>query len=329
MATSTPASTRYQDPFFQSGFSEVLTQQADVFNERSRGALQLQTNRKHGDFDYSAFFQNSTLVSRLDPEAAGSATAVALSQDTDIGVKLTRMIGPVEWSRQAFLKAGLDMDAFRVAAGRQSAVESLIEMLDAGVLGTVSALRGQAAAVHDDGAVTLDTTQLVNGLALFGDRADRIIAWVMHSKSAFDLLKFQVDPANNGDVIANRAVISGSPATLNRPIIVSDSDALFEDGGTSGRDHFVLGLTEGGLVIEDTEEEYATVEEITGQAKGIVLRLQGEYAYNLHVKGFKWDVANGGKNPADAAVGTSTNWDPTRQSVKDFAGGVIVVGDAV
>lgn len=329
MATSTPASTRFQDPFFQSGFSEVLTQQADVFNERSRSALQLRTNRKHGDFDFAAFFQNATLISRLDPEAAGAATAVALSQDTDVGVKLTRMIGPVEWSRQAFLKAGLDQDAFRVAAGRQSAVESLIEMVDAGLLGTVSALRGQAAAVSDTGATTLNTTELVSGLELFGDRADRIVAWVMHSKSAFDLLKFQVDPANNGDVIANRAVISGSPATLNRPIIVSDSDALFEDGATSGRDHFVLGLTEGGLVIEDTEEEFATVEEITGQAKGIVMRLQGEYAYNLHVKGFKWDTANGGKNPQEAALGTSTNWDPTRQSVKDFAGGVIVVGDAV
>jgi hypothetical protein len=41
------------------------------------------------------------------------------------------------------------------------------------------------------------------------------------------------------------------------------------------------------------------------------------------VKGFKWDVSNGGANPADAALATGSNWDVASTSYKDF-GGVII-----
>ena len=57
--------------------------------------------------------------------------------------------------------------------------------------------------------------------------------------------------------------------------------------------------------------------------ENIVTRLQGEYAYNVGCKGVKWDVTNGGVNPSDAAVGTSTNWDSVMDDVKDL-GGVII-----
>ena len=57
-------------------------------------------------------------------------------------------------------------------------------------------------------------------------------------------------------------------------------------------------------------------------ANRIVLRvrLQGEYAYNVGVKGTAWDVANGGVNPDDATLGTGTNWDSVMDDVKDLAG---------
>ena len=64
------------------------------------------------------------------------------------------------------------------------------------------------------------------------------------------------------------------------------------------------------------------LDEVTG-LENLVVRLQGEFAYNLGVKGFKWDTANGGANPSDAAVGTGTNWDAAVSSYKDYAGIVI------
>ena len=46
---------------------------------------------------------------------------------------------------------------------------------------------------------------------------------------------------------------------------------------------------------------------------------------DVGVKGFQWDTGNGGVNPTDANVGTSTNWDKVLTSIKDCAGVRIVV----
>ena len=47
---------------------------------------------------------------------------------------------------------------------------------------------------------------------------------------------------------------------------------------------------------------------------------KGEYAYNLSLKGFTWDVTNGGSNPTSAALSTGSNWDTATISHKDRAG---------
>ncbi|MGH9339528.1 MAG: major capsid protein, partial [Acidobacteriota bacterium] len=52
----------------------------------------------------------------------------------------------------------------------------------------------------------------------------------------------------------------------------------------------------------------------------LVMRIQGEYAYNLRLRGFAWDVTNGGANPTDSALGTSTNWDKAATADKSLAG---------
>ncbi|QQP96542.1 major capsid protein [Lysobacter enzymogenes] len=327
MATSLPTDMKYRDPFFQTGYSEVMAQAVDKFNAGSNGTIILRSNRKPGDFDYAAFFQNAGgLVSRQDQTSTSAATAKKLTQAEIASVKLNRKIGPVEWTRSALLKPGLSMDAIRLAAGQQTAKDVQAEMLNNALRAARAALNGQAAnkfTVPTNG--TVNTSGLVSALAKFGDASNRIDAWVMHSKVAFDLLQYQIAPANNGDVVANTAVVAASPLTLNRPIIVTDSDSLVVTTGTGTAavtDYFTLGLTGGSLVVEETEEEYITIQEVTGLEQ-ILIRMQGEYAYNLGVKGFTWDVANGAKNPSDAAVGTGSNWDKIYQSYKDLAGVVI------
>src|SRR5690606_15379567 len=95
----------------------------------------------------------------------------------------------------AFLKPGLSQDAIRVAAGEQVAKDVLADMLNNAVRAGRAALAAQAANKHTIASNgTMDTAALVDGLALFGDAASRIDAWVMHSKVAFDLLKYQISP---------------------------------------------------------------------------------------------------------------------------------------
>lgn len=327
MATSLPSDMSLQDPFIQSGYLDAIQQAVEKFNSGSNGTIVLRTDRKPGDYDYAAFFANAGgLVSRQDQTSISSATATKLTQSDIVSVKINRKIGPVEWARSSFLKAGLDQNAIRVAAGEQAGKDVLADMLNNSIRAGRAALDNNAGSTFTIGSNgTLTTAGLVSGLALMGDRSDRVAAWVMHSKPFFDLVGHQIDPSNNGDITANTIVVSGMPGTLNRPIIVTDSDALAVTTGTGTAavtDYYTMGLTASGLVVEDTEEEYVTMDEITGLEQ-IVMRMQGEFAYNLGVKGFAWDVSNGGKNPVDADVGTGSNWDKALSDDKSLAGVVV------
>src|SRR5690606_17211070 len=100
---------------------------------------------------------------------------------------------------------------------------------------------------------------------------------------------------------ASLKVTSGSPATTA---------------------YYTLGLTANGVLCEVTETSDIVIDDVTG-GENILTRLQGEFAYNTGIKGFKWDVANGGANPNDAALGTGSNWDKAATDNKSLAGVVL------
>ena len=72
--------------------------------------------------------------------------------------------------------------------------------------------------------------------------------------------------------------------------------------------------SEGRDVVNDT---------ITGQ-ENIIERVQGEHAFNLGLKGYAWDVPNGGANPDDTALELGTNWDLVATDIKSTAGVAVV-----
>lgn len=285
----------------------------------------MRTNRKIGDFDYSAYFKNTAgIVSRQDQTSISGATSLKLQQGEIANVKLNRKIGPVDWARSAFLKPGLDDNAFRVVAGNQSADAATQEMLSSGLAAAVGALAGQSAS-KVTAAAGMATVELVNALAKLGDAASRISVWVMHSAKYYELVKEQAFTTKI-EGIANFNVQTGTPVTLNRPVLVTDDPSLVittGSGSSAVTTYQTLGLTNSGIVIEDTEGEYVSFQEVLGLEQ-ILRRMQGEYAYNLGLKGFTWDVANGGKNPVASALATASNWDTAYVSEKDRAGVVIV-----
>ena len=56
------------------------------------------------------------------------------------------------------------------------------------------------------------------------------------------------------------------------------------------------------------------------------IRLQGESAYTMTMKGFTWDLANGGSYPSAAAVATGSNWDIQVSNVKNGPGVMMQTG---
>jgi hypothetical protein len=317
----------YQDEL-RGGIVETLTQASAYFNAAG-GAIQLSTVSRRGDYAKESFFKNiSSLVTRRDTTSVSAATDLPLTMDEIISVKLNRKIGPVTQTYDAFAKMAMNMtpEEFSVLLGGMVGKAMQVEMLNSMLRAGRAALANQSDVTYTVGSSgTLTTAGLVNGLAKFGDAASNIVAWVMHSKQYFDLMLHQIGTSANGDIVSGVVVQSATPATLNRPVIVTDSDALLVAGGsgsTAYTDYHCLGLTAGALVAENSESERVVLDEVTG-LENLVIRMQGEYAFNAGVKGFKWDTANGGANPNDSALGTGSNWDAARTSYKDFAGIVV------
>ena len=328
MPTGTKSDFVIYDPRIRGGYVETLVENTDAFNAISNGTIKFSTNQQAGDFDYNAMFKNiGDTVTRRDTASLAAVADKKLTQDEFIGVKINRKIGPIAQTLDGFRKAGesFNEDTFHYSVGQNVAKDAAKDYLTTALRGTRAMLVTKASNLQDitgDTVKTLKSKDLINALAKYGDASDRILAWVMHSTAFFELVGDQYDFKLTG--ISNLIIATGSPLTINRPVLVVDNDALKDvDGGGVGLDHyFSMGLTAGAVEIEDSESEIIKTEVQLG-LENIVMRLQGEFAYNMRVKGCKWDVTNGGENPDDTAIATGTNWDSVLASHKDFAGVVI------
>jgi hypothetical protein len=309
----------YHDEFY-GGMVEKIDQMINAFGAASNNAIRVVNERSRGDYQKDSFIKDiSALVSRRDITSVAAATDTALTADELISVKLNRKIGPVAQTLDAWKKIGQDASEMSFVLGQMTAERKLKDYLNTALAALVAGIGNVSGLVNDYAATgtnkTLDTAQLVVGLSKMGDMSGQIVAWVTHSKSYFDLVTSQIS-ANIFEV-AGFAVRTGTPLTMNRPVIVTDAPALVVSGAPNT--YMTLGLVENAAVIMESEQSELVSEIVTG-LENLVMRIQGEFAYNLGLKGFKWDVANGGANPADAAVATGTNWDKAVTSDKALAG---------
>ena len=322
MAAGTYSNMSIDNDYLATRVNELLAQQGDVFNAASNGALKLSTVSRKGHYDYKSLFSNvSGLAARRDISSVGSQSDTNLAQVEAIKVKLNRKIIPIGMPRDAFRKAfgSYSQAEFTDVVAEQAANAMQIDMCDSALLGARAALKQQSASYLTESSLgSISTATLIDALKKLGDRADRIVCWVMHSKVYYDLIHSQVNANITG--VSNFNIAAASPVTLNRPVLVTDSTSLSSVlASPDVTNYFTLGLVAGAVEVENTEEQEVVVEDVTGY-ENLIVRFQGEYAYNLGVKGFQWDVGNGGINPTATNVGLGTNWDTIMTDVKNRAG---------
>lgn len=324
MAVSLASDFAVYNEEFQGGFIETLEQNTAAFNAASRNGLMLATESKKGHYEKEAFWQNiSGLVSRRDITSSSAATPAKLTQGEFVSVKMNRKIGPVDSTIDAFKKIAEDPSVFSFILGQMAANGIAVDMVNTGLKALRAAIEGQSAAQYDatgESTTTMTHSHLVQGLAKFGDQAGRITCWVFHSKPWFDLIGQAI--TDKVFEIGAMAIYAGSTPTLGRPAIVIDSPSLIATTPDPD-EYWTLGLTPQALEVIESEERTVVVEPVTGLEQ-LVMRLQGEFAYNLGVKGFQWDVTNGGANPTDAALATTTNWDKVLTDIKSTAGVAVI-----
>lgn len=303
-----------------STMTEVLAQQVDIFNEASRGAIQLQSAAHQGDYSEKAFFAKiQGLVRRRNAYGSGAVTGKVLQHLVDTMVKVASGTPPISIDPGQFEWIQQNPEVAGATIGQQLAKDSMADMLNTGLLAGRAALAGQSAIVTDitageDGADLIGAGTLNTATGKFGDRSADIVAWVMHSKAVNDFYGAAIANANG---LFTYGTINVVADPFGRVFVVTDSPALITTG--TPNTYWSMGLTPGGIAIDQNNDFTDNVDTKNGD-ENILRTYQAEWSYNIGVKGFAWDKTNGGKSPNDTALGTGTNWDKYATSHKDLAG---------
>lgn len=296
---------------------ETNAQAYDKFNAATRGALVLRAGNNAGDFTDLAKYQKiAGLIGERDAYGSDDVAAVDLARILEGSVKVGRRIGPVntdpgwwDWIGRAPTEPG-------AVVAEQVSGDGMADRLNTAIAAFVAAtLNVGATLVNDMGANTITLAGLADGAQKFGDRAQAILCWLMHSKTYTDLYKAALTNANDLFTFGDVKIVADP---MGRPLIITDSADLID-----GADYYTLGLTAGAIVVEDNPDLRVITEEKTGK-ENLRAVYQGQYSFNVGMKGFRWNQATGGASPSDAALAVGTNWTKTASSVKDMAGVIVV-----
>jgi hypothetical protein len=303
---------------------ETLSQMVDKFNGASNGAIRLTTTGFDGDFYQESFFAAiHSAQRRVDRYAAqASATPTDLSQLQISGVKVAGGFGPIRFEPSQLTWLQKPTSEGIEVASRNFAEALMADQLNTAIACLVAAISNQSTATTVDVSasanVSYDTMNAAN--ALFGDHSSNIVANVMSGASYHKLISQNLTNTPQLFVAQNVQVVD----ILGRPVIVTDAPSLYA-AGTPNKSK-VLGLADGAAVVYDGGDVISNIETNNGQTR-IETTMQVDYTFGVAVKGYTWDVTNGGKSPTDAELATGTNWDKVATSIKHTAG-VIAIGDA-
>lgn len=302
---------------------ETLAQTVDKFNAASNGAIRLTTQGVDGDFLQESIWKGlHSAQRRVDRYAAnGVASATALAQLQANSVKIAGGFGPILWEPAQLTWIQKDPAEAIEVISRNLSEAIVADQLNTAIAALVAAISNVPAATNDVSATGGITYAAINAAhAKFGDASNSLIAQVMTGEVFHKLI---------GQNLANAEQLFNSQsvnivAILGRPVIVTDAPALYATGTPNV--HKVLSLADSAAIVHDGSDIETNVESSNGKER-IETTFQADYTFALGLKGYAWDIANGGKSPTDEEIATGANWDQFVGSVKATAG-VITIGDA-
>lgn len=321
------------DELFHTSASEQIAQRVDAFNgaltravqgDRQRVAgIQLSARALIGESERSTMYKRiPNLIQERDPYSNAAVTDSKLEHLEHVGIKMNRRIGPIKGTYDQFRKIGQTSETFSIVIGRQTGDDIFQDYLNTALTAGVAALRNTTVAasnIASDTANKVNYKHLNDGRRVMGDTLQTALL-VMNSGAYFDLID-----ANNGVAgdrlydVSDVSIRDGIPATGGSPVLVTDSPALSNAGGT---ENYILGLVPGGISVTESEGRIIKSENVFLE-ENLGMRIQGEGAFNLDIMGFAWDLAAGGTNPNAAAAGLPTNWAQYATSQKHVHGYLI------
>jgi hypothetical protein len=299
--------------------TETVAQALAAFNEASGGAILIGSSSTLGDYIEEASYKAiSALVTRRDAYGSGTLSTKALQQIKDVSVKIDQSIGPVEWTIEQFQRLLKNESEAGIIIGEQAAEAMIQDYLNTTASSLAAAIGNQATLVNDYSATgTAKLVELNKAAGKFGDRQQSLVAWLMHSKVFTDLTNEAVTNTNRLYNIGNIQVMQDG---LGRRYVVTDAPALVVAGAPDT--YNTIGMVPGAAMVETQPLLTMTQPKADQENMGTIWK--GESSFTLGLKGYAWDIANGGKSPTDAEVATGTNWDLIASSTKDTAGVMLI-----
>lgn len=306
MATMSP---QYQEDFYIAALEE-LARTVDVFNAGSNGTILLGSEDYMGDYIREAGYDRvANLIQRRDVDVDTAATDLRMALNEFVGVDLAHKIGPVFETDENYKRRGRSVDEMGTILGAQFAEDFLARGLDLSVSAMVAAASNVAALTNTtNNTSTTNYKHLVKGQKMFGDQFRNVKAYLMNSEAFFDLVEDGLDNYKIDEVAGAQIVTGLTQGALGKPIIVADVPSLNYDAGAGNLKNRILSLTEGASRLVERSGRTIEFDRVTG-LENLGWRYQGETNTRLELKGYAWDITNGGKNPSDASVAVGTNWD--------------------
>lgn len=312
----------YQDEI-QGNTIELLAQKISMFNAASGGAIVLNSAAWEGDFTKESFFASlAGAQRRVDRYAAiGSQSATALSAGQLVGVKVAGGFGPVlfEPAQMTYLMKSPADAIMAISEGFADAL--LADQLNTAVGCGVAAVENVAALVNDVSSTGGITQVALNGShAKFGDMSQMLIADVMTGSVYHRLMAEALTNSSQLFQSGNVQILE----ILGKRFIVSDIPALYATG-TPNKDK-VLSVVAQGIIVDNAGDIVTNMDTTNGKTR-IETTWQADYTFGVKLKGFAWDVANGGASPTNTELFTGTNWDKAASYNKHLLG-TLAIGSA-
>lgn len=299
--------------------TETLAQQVYKFNEATRGGLILRSAANQGDYADTAFWAHlAGLVRRRDAYGDGNVAAIDLKHLVETSVKVASGTPPVNMPPHMLSWIQRSPGEAAAVVGVQLAKQQMADMLNTSIMALSSAM-GQVPAIVNDTTATAGGASIkkLNATARkFGDRAEELQCWLMHSQSLFDIYGDAINNSNRLFVFGNIRVAEDG---FGRALVMTDSPSLVDASVPATPKYSVIGLRPGACLVEqngDFEDNFDT----RNGGENIRRTYQAQWTYNLSVDGFAWDKTAGGHSPTNAAIGAAANWDRIATFDKDLPG---------
>jgi hypothetical protein len=299
---------------------ELLGQKIDLFNAASGGAIQLNMAAFEGDYSKESFFaQLAGAQRRVDRYAAnGAQAATDLAQSEIVGVKVGGGFGPVAFEPGQMSWLARDPGTAITAISEGFADALLADQLNTAVAAAAAAVGNVAALTNDiSGSAGVTQVALNNTHAKFGDMSQLLVTDVMSGSVYHRLVSEALTNTSQLFSSNNVRVID----LLGKITVVSDIPALYV-AGTPNKDK-VLSVVNGGIIVDNAGDIITNMESSNGKER-IETTWQADYSFGLKMKGYAWDIANGGASPTDAELTTGTNWDKAVTEDKHTLGTLLI-----